>query len=156
MILGRQELSLLRRGRRWFTVSSHPGWKEGDVVRLRNSARDEPFVITVSRIQEDAGRFRVEFLPGDLRADDVFIAAGWPDYTNDPFRAMPGEPPPMPETRDERKSRTAWLALALRHTGEPPRRRIVAPRVVSATRRERVVFEAGSDEAVRVVRLWAR
>ena len=44
----------------------------------------------------------------------VFLSAGWPDYTTDPFRAMPDELPPMPETTDELKARREWLLLALR------------------------------------------
>lgn len=149
------ELALLRRGKRWFSVQSHPGWVGGDVVRLRASGQSDPFIITITEIIELDDRYKVHFKPGDSRPEDLYIAEGWPDYTSDPFRAMRGELPPMPETMEERKSRTAWLALALRHTAEPPRvsrRR----RRDSQTRRERVVYAAGSPEAIRVVRLWTK
>ena len=57
--------------------------------------------------------------------------------------------PPVPETREERSSRTGWLALALRHTSEAPApRRAKKTREVSCTRGERVVYEAGSSGGV--------
>lgn len=155
MILKQSELALLRRGRRWFSLPSHPGWEKGHVVRLRAAGRDQPFVITITEVIEFDERFKVHFTPGDSRPDEVYISAGWPDYTSDPFRAMPGEKPPVSETAEDRKSRTAWLALSLRHTAEPPR----SPRkrqADSATRPERVVYEAGSPDALRVVRWWTK
>jgi len=154
MILKPAELALLKRGRRTFHLPTHPGWEPGRVVRLRTSARDEGLLVTILDIVEDAGGFKVSFAPGDTRSHDVYIAAGWPDYTSDSFRAMEGEGQPIPEDAAERKSRTAWLVLALRH--EPKEPKSFRPgRNGSVTQpNERVVFEAGSPEAVRVVRLF--
>ena len=117
MILKQSELSLLRRGRRWFILPAHPGWEPGRVVPLRASGKAEPFIVTVTDIVEEGGGFKVKFTPGDTRGIEVYLAAGWPDYTTDPFRAMRDELPPMPETAEERKSRTAWLELVLRGKG---------------------------------------
>ncbi len=155
MILKPSELALLRRGRRWLTLPADPGWEPGTVVKLRASGQADPFVITVTDIVEDGARFKVTFTPGDAREDEVYIAAGWPDYTSDPFRAMRDEPPPMPETAQERKSRTAWLALVLRHTTAPPSYGRARSSACSQTRPERVSYAAGSPEARMVIRRLA-
>lgn len=153
MILKHAELALLKRGKRWFTLPKHPGWEPGRVVKLRSSGRDEGFAVTILDIIPTNTGFKVAFTPGDTRPEDLYIAAGWPDYTSDPFRAMRGESQPVPEDHNERKSRTGWLMLALKH--DPGRRTSrVRTSNVSQTRPERVTYDAGSPEAVRVVRLF--
>jgi|SRR5581483_4750263 len=92
---------MLRRGRRWFEVSKRPRLREGGTVRLRTSKRDPGFVVTVDRVVELYGSWRVVVRPGDctehVRLMSWSGSAGSGEgaergYTEDSWRAMQDEP----------------------------------------------------------------
>lgn len=114
MIMKREELALLKRGKRWFLLTKDPGWEPGRVVRLRENRHDQGLVVTVSAVKPArAGGVKVTFTPGDSRDVELYLAAGWPDYTTDPSLAMRGELAPFPETAQERKERATWQRLGM-------------------------------------------
>lgn len=109
---------MIRKGRRWFRVKHQPVQREGHVMWLRSPKHDTtgPRIqvqVTVEMVTPDEQGCRVWFLMGDRRPEVRYIAAGWPDYTSDPFRAMPDEFPPVPETEQERKERAQWLLFGM-------------------------------------------
>ena len=62
----------------------------------------------------------VSFELGDLRDRPRFLSRGWPDYTNDPSRAMWGEPEPVSHAQLRASSADAHQ-LYLRHQADRAR-----------------------------------
>lgn len=118
MILKRSELVMIRKGRHWFVTPEEPTFTAGRVIWLRSPRGEEQsriqLQVTVGSVSLTDQGYRVVFTLGDTRPERRYIAAGWPDYTSDPFRAMRDELPPFTETPEERRERQAWTALGMR------------------------------------------
>jgi hypothetical protein len=107
---------MIQQGRRWFTARGEPDVKPGQVVRLRSSARDPGFLITVDAVvQADAG-WRVVFRRGDCTEHYRFLAwsgdaSGGDDssrgYTEEYWRSMLDEPEAVSDSWLQRFSESA-------------------------------------------------